>query len=314
MKVLFVSSGNSQFGISPIVKRQGDSLLSYGIDVHYFRIVGKGLIGYLSNLKALKSLIRKINPEIVHAHYSLSAFLTTLARPNHLVVSLMGSDVKSTGISKLIIKIFSKYSWDHTIVKSIDMKKTLGLRNPSVIPNGIDINAFFSLSKTECRIILDWCQSAKHVLFAASPSRPVKNFDLAKKSFNLLKLTTEDLILHTLENVPPKEVPIWLNAADLILLTSLWEGSPNIIKEAMTCNCPIVATDVGDVSLLFGKEPGHYLTSFDPEDVAKKLKMALDFSEYAGRTNGRERIMNLKLDSDSIAHRIIEVYSHVKNT
>ena len=106
-------------------------------------------------------------------------------------------------------------------------------------------------------------------------------------------------------------ITYYMNAADVLLLTSLWEGSPNVIKEAMACNCPIVSTDVGDVRWVFGETEGCYLTSFDPEDVADKIKLALVFAEEKNRTNGRKRIIEFGLDTETIANKIIDVYKKV---
>ena len=75
------------------------------------------------------------------------------------------------------------------------------------------------------------------------------------------------------------------------------EGSPNLVKEAMACNCPVVATDVGDIKWLFGDEPGYFISDFTSEDFSRKIKRALDFSITTGRTRGRERILELGLDS-----------------
>jgi glycosyltransferase involved in cell wall biosynthesis len=102
-----------------------------------------------------------------------------------------------------------------------------------------------------------------------------------------------------------------LNAADILLLTSFSEGSPQIVKEAMSCNCPIVSTYVGDVRWVIGDTKGCYITTFDPADVVEKIKLALKFSEKIGRTKGRERIIELGLDSDTIAKKIIDVYYSV---
>jgi teichuronic acid biosynthesis glycosyltransferase TuaC len=89
-------------------------------------------------------------------------------------------------------------------------------------------------------------------------------------------------------------------------LTSLHEGSPNIIKEAMACNCPIVSTDVGDVRDVVSGTEGCYVTTYDPEDIAEKLKSALQFNK---RTAGREKIQHL--DSNIIAHKIISIYKTI---
>ena len=94
---------------------------------------------------------------------------------------------------------------------------------------------------------------------------------------------------------------------DVLLLTSIYEGSPNLVKEAMACNCPIVSTDVGDIRWLFGNEPGHFISTFEPQDVAKKIKMAIQFSDEHFKTEGRKRIEELGLDSKLIAEKIFEL-------
>jgi len=108
--------------------------------------------------------------------------------------------------------------------------------------------------------------------------------------------------------VDQKDLVEYYNVADILVMPSYKEGSPNIIKEAMACNCPIVSTDVGDVKEVIGDTKGCYVTSFDPDDVAEKIKLTLEFAEKEGRTRGRERIIKLGLDLDSVAEKIIELY------
>ena len=106
----------------------------------------------------------------------------------------------------------------------------------------------------------------------------------------------------------------YYSAADVVLLTSVTEGSPNVIKEAMACNCPIVSTDVGDVREVLGNTEGCYISGLDPVEVAEKTKKALEFSYTKGRTKGRQRIIELGLDSESIAKKIVEVYKKALNS
>ena len=101
---------------------------------------------------------------------------------------------------------------------------------------------------------------------------------------------------------------IYLNATDVLLLTSKWEGSPNMIKEAMACNIPIVATEVGDIKYLFGDSEGYYYTNPFPDRLAEKIKYILDNELKPG---GRQRIIDLKLDSESIPDKLIQLYQEV---
>ena len=281
-----------------------------GVDVEYFTIVGKGFKGYLKNVLPLKAHIKNNKFDIVHAHYSLSALTVTLAYANPLVVSLMGSDIRLGLIIKYAIKISSRFFWSALIVKSQDMQINIGIKNSEIIPNGVDTTLFKPIEKSIALEKLGWGVDKKHILFAANPAREVKNFQLLEKAYGLLD-QPDQAQLHVLENVPHHVIPVYMNASDVVVLTSLWEGSPNVIKESMACNCPVIATDVGDVRWLFSNEPGHYLTSLEPGDVADKLRQALDFAEHQGRTRGRERIIELGLDAESVAGRVLEVYGEV---
>lgn len=306
VKVLFVSSGNR--GISPIVRNQGDSLLSQDISVDYFPIKGKGLLGYLSNVRKLRQYIRDNHFDVIHAHYSLTAFVASLAFATPLVVSLMGSDVKKGFVYRQLIHCFAFFfSWKTIIVKSEDMKTSLKMGKAMVIPNGVDLHRFCELSQSKCQERLGWDTSKKHLLFPANIDRPVKNYMLLKRAIELID--NKDIEVHWFNKVPNEETPLWYNAADVVVMTSLWEGSPNAIKEAMACNRPIVSTNVGNVKWLLGETDGCYFTGFSATDCAEKIRTALSFT---GRTNGRQRIIDLGLSNDLVAKRLTAIYEEVR--
>lgn len=303
MKVLFISSGNSNQGISPIVKNQGDSLKKVKVKVDYYRITGNGILGYLKNVIPLYKYIRRNKPDLLHAHYSLCGIVTALTFQHPLVVSLMGSDVNNKG-RNLFIKSFIRYFWNFTIVKSRSMQKTLGLNTVKVLPNGVSFDRFFEMDKISAQKELNWSTKKKHILFAANPSRPEKNYQLAIDAMRLLD--DENIELHYLEDVPNEEMAVYYNAADVVLLTSTREGSPNVIKEAMACNAPIVATSVGDIEEVIGNTAGCFLVSFNEKDVAEKLSKALAKND---RTNGREQILHLK--DEEIAFQLLTEYQRL---
>lgn len=305
MRILFISSGNSPQGLSIVVGAQAESLIQEGVDISFFPIKGKGTIGYMKNIPPLRKYLKQNSFDLVHAHYGLSAIVATLAGAKPLVVSLMGSDMNARFPFMHIIRFFNKRKWSLCIVKTEKQKEALE-SSLLVIPNGVDLTKFFPIEKPAALRNIRFDSGRTNILFLADPSRPEKNFSLAQKAIDLLN--KNDIALHKIYNQKHTEIVYYLNAADLLLLTSLREGSPNVIKEAMACNCPIVSTDVGDVRWLFGNLEGHYIASFEPEDVADKIRLALG---YGKRTNGRQRITELGLDSVSVAKRIIEVYRTV---
>ena len=305
MRILFVRSGNN--GLDPITQNQGESLQNAGVTVDYFNIIGKGVLGYLGSIQPLKAKITTYKPDIVHAHYSLSGFVTALTfsgRP--IVVSLMGSDlISSSEVQRIILRLFIRYAWREVIVKSKDMKIRLSSSKVHVIPNGVNMERYLFIDKKEAMKKLNWNPRKKHILFSSDPKRPEKNFDLAEKAIRLLP--NIDLIeIHFLMNLSQEEMPWLYNAADCFLLTSFYEGSPNVIKEALSCNCPIVATDVGDIAEHLQGIRGTFVTGFEELEVSKRIQDIL-FSNQ--RTDGRQMIGYL--DSKKVAQRIISIYESI---
>ena len=181
------------------------------------------------------------------------------------------------------------------------MKKVLRIKNVHVVPNGVDFSHFKPLPREEALTVTGWDGTKINILFPSNPARPEKNFRLAEKGVEAMH--DERVRLHVLQNVP-RDVVVWyLNAADAILLTSLSEGSPNIVKEAMACNRPVVSTMVGDVQELFTGAEGCYAVSENAEDIASSLHRAIAIRE----TNGRECIGSL--DSKAVALRLTKIYS-----
>jgi glycosyltransferase involved in cell wall biosynthesis len=302
MKVLLVFSGNSKDGINIIVQNQAESLKQSNLLIEYFRIDGKGFLSYLKHIILLKRHLLKQKYDLVHAHYSFSGIVATLAGCKPLFVSLMGSDTQKNFLWKSIIRLFSKMFWDITIVKSISMKQDSGIKKAVVLPNGVDLEFVKPLSRRHFSV-------NRVVLFASKPERQSKNFELARKAMDLIQ--KDDISLKVIHSLSHKEIIQEINNSHLLLVTSLWEGSPNIVKEAMACNCPVVSTKVGDVEWLFGDQPGYFLTSSDPADVAAKIKDALEFSKVYGKTKGRDRIIELGLDSRTIALKLIQLYKEI---
>ena len=321
MNILFISSGNALNGISPLVENQGKSLIEYGHRVDFFTIQGKGLKGYCTAAFKLRKFLKRANYDLIHAHYGLSGIIALLAnRGLPLIVSFMGDDLlgsnlkngKISKLSKILTKVnrfMASHFYSYSIVKSSRMFEILNIKNSEVIPNGVNLKHFYPEDKTKSRKELNLPLSEMIISFFSNPERSEKNYSLAQEAVKCLNTCNIKLI--PVYNKNKNEIPKWLNASDVIVLTSLHEGSPNIIKEAMACNCPVVSTDVGDVKFVFGNMTGYYLGAFTPNEFAETLNRAIQFSKSEGKANGRQRIVDLGIDSAGIAERITMVYKKV---
>lgn len=312
LKILFVLSGNNTSGtaapddMTKPVKHavmQGDSLRNEGLDVEYYYITGKGFWGYLKNIPPLRRYIRRGGFDIIHAHYSLTAIATSLAGSRRMVVSLMGSDLLGNSLLLPLLRFFCRYRWKLVIVKTEEMKARLGQSNVTVLPNGVDTDLFRPLDRGEARRQLG-LPDKKIILFAADPARPEKNFKLASDSVS--RMNRDDALLLPVGNADRSMMPMYYSAANVLLLTSLWEGSVNSVKEAMACNLAVVSCDVGDVRSNTRELEGYHITSYDPDEIAAILSEALD---QKTEPKGRERIFELKLDAKSVSRRLVELYT-----
>jgi glycosyltransferase involved in cell wall biosynthesis len=319
MKILFVYRGKSESGSNEIIENQARSLLTAGKEITLFPIREKGIKGYIKNVIKLSKFLKSQKIDIIHAHYGLSGIAAYLARKNErLIVSFMGSDLVRPADEKngndirnrSLIRInvlFSRYFYDFSIVKSDEMGKQLLNRSRyAVIPNGVDLTNFYYIDQNIARLKLGLAGELRIVLFASNPSRVEKNYALSEIAVS--KLNVDNAVLMTVQNQPYDTLPLYYNAADVLLLTSLHEGSPNVVKEAMACNCPVVSTRVGDVEKLFGDVPGYFTTSFNPDDVAEKVRLAFEFRRNFKQTTGAERISFLGLDSETVAGKITSIY------
>lgn len=319
MKVLFVVKHDPCIQEkAPFIIAQMDLIQKLGVDVSFFPVTGKGLSGYIKSSCRLRRYLKKNQIDLIHAHYSLCGLTSIVSFPGiPIVVSLMGSD--TLGIFKSVRSITNKSKvvvaltflmqpfFSATICKSEHVfRRIYRKKNAEVIPNGVDLEKFRLIPKEKARKELKLDKKTKILLFLGNPENHWKNFELARKAVEICDHFDAKLL--TPFPVAQELVVNYLNAADILLVTSFNEGSSNVIKEAMACNCPIVATNVGDAEWVIGDTPGCFTTSFDPMEIAEKLNLALEFSEMHRRTTGRKRIIDLKLDSSSIAHRIIEVY------
>lgn len=294
---------------SPFVVEQADSLREIGIEIGFCGITENGILGYLKHRKDMMRKISDFRPDIIHAHYGLSGLLANMQRKVPVITTFHGSDINLKQV-RWLSRISMKLS-THSVFVS---KKMVDLVHPStsysIIPCGVDTSRFSPMDRNIARKKMGWNYTKKMILFAGAFQNHVKNYPLAHEAICLID---DEVDLVELKGYDRNTVNLLLNACDLVLLTSIREGSPQIIKEAMACGRPVVCTDVGDIKSLSVGVNGHYITSFTATDVVYNIQQALAYEEQYSRTNGREHILNLQLDLSSIAVRLNELYVKCRN-
>jgi len=310
MKVLIVCSGNTPIENDvfdfktnqPFVYEQIESMSESGVEYDTFFITEKGSTGYIKNYVPLLRKIKAYKPDLVHAHYGFSGLLASIQRKVPVVITFHGSDINEKK-NRFYSYVSSRLSIENIFVHRNHPSKINYKGRLYIIPCGVDTDIFFPIDKHKARKLLSFEDSKRLVLFSSRFDNRVKNYKLAYSSVKKVKGKTE---LIELKNYSRKDVNLLLNAVDLLLFTSFSEGSPQLIKEAMACNCPIISVDVGDVKNVVGETEGCFITSYDPSEIASSIEKVLSWNK---RTNGRK---NIKLYSlDEIALKVLDVYNEV---
>lgn len=306
MKVLIVVSGNSN-KISPFVQDQIKALVDKGIVIDCFLIKGLGIKGYLQNRKPLIKKIEEFIPDLIHAHYGLSGLFANLQRKIPVITTYHGSDIND--ISPFILSKIAIFLSRFNIFVSPKLALKAKVRNNySIISCGVDLDTFKVFDKAESRNKMGMSLGKYYILFSAAFSNKVKNYPLAAEAIKQLKSRGYDIELVEFIGYDRDETSTLMNAVDCVLVTSFKESGPLVIKEAMAVNTCAISVDVGDVAEIMNNSEGYYLAANNPEDIADKIQSALAFKK---RTNGRKRIIELGLDSETVAERIIDVFKKV---
>ncbi len=315
IKILVVASDKGGRFV-PFVEEQIIALQQAGVELVRYGVTGKGVVGYLRELPALRRLIRAERPDIVHAHYGLSGLLANLQRIVPVVTTYHGSDINLPNVLR-----FSKIAMRLSSYNIFVSKRNIVIAQPkekyTLLPCGVNIPKPWSEMQTqwvEQLTLNQWVQGklsteAKYVLFAGAFDNVVKDAPLAKAAINELAIEGVKVELIELKGYNRDQVNALMYNCHALLLTSKTEGSPQVIKEAMACGCPIVSVDVGDVAeRVSGVEGCYVVPTREPKDIAEALQKAITFE---GKTNGRERILEMGLSNEQVAKRLVGIYNKI---
>ena len=389
MKILEVSryKKNMANGISPFVVEQGEALRAQGCEVDYFLVRGN----YIKAVGALKAKIREFQPDIVHAHFGLSAITAELQSLVPVVTTFHNGETLNWHVNLMSSLMSLRAKHVIYVAQHIRDLSYFKAQHYSIIPCGVPMDQMTIIPKDEARRQLGWDADKKYILFGGAFSNTRKNYALLRSAIEELynqkniKKNTElsvidndsnviipqsacmqasrqtddsfrstdidaqcpsdnsvqkmpknsenswtlveggerygDVVCIEMKGLSRDECVLRMCACDLFALPSHSEGSPQALKEAMAVNCPCLATDIADVRVLFGDEPGHWILrnprktherwDGDEKSLDEMVELLREALAFEGRTNGRERILELGLSNEQVAKRIIAIYQDI---
>jgi teichuronic acid biosynthesis glycosyltransferase TuaC len=304
---------------APFLPEFVESLRSAGVHCDVLVPPGSGrLLPYVRALWRLHSRPGLNNYDLVHAHYGFAGVVGRLQRTCPLVVTFHGSDLnpktskdgRATMFGRFesaLSRLLARHA-NANIAVSPSLVERLSGVECAVIPIGVDLERFHPMPRSDARRALALSPNRTLVLFAADPALTVKRFDLAKAAVDHAKKTAPDIELLPVHGRPHNEMALWLNAADVLLITSVAEGSPVVVKEANACNLPVVTVAVGDIADQLRHVQPSAVVPPQAHELAGALSRILHTEK---RSNGRASLT--ELDSHTVAARHIAFYESVLN-
>ncbi len=311
---------------------------------YFYPITGISYAHFVSTY-AIKKI--KPKPDLIHAHFSYpDGFgMIKLAKKWNipLVISALGTIERKVAYegsytSRQIIEAMNFA--DKILSVSEDLKLhivNLGINENKVIvvPNGVDTEKFKPRGKENARDLLNLPQDKNIILFVGA-LRSIKGVDYlieAAKKFvgtntelymvgrddglkkSLVKMAQERKIIDFIKFIGPvnhEDIPLWISASDILVLPSLSEGRPNVILEALACEVPVVATDVGGIpELMINGETGYLVPAKNPPELSEKINKLLEDENLRKKMGkiGRQSITQRGLTWEAHAKKTVDIYS-----
>jgi teichuronic acid biosynthesis glycosyltransferase TuaC len=304
------------------VRDETEALRAAGVEADVYFVNGRAnKLNYLRMPFGFFARLRRTRYDVIHVHHSFCGLIATMQKSVPVVWTFHEGEI-SGGTADALREQPIKYlaystrmkrhvarMVDMVVVVADHLRGPLGRPDALWMPSGIDWKRFAPMDSGEARRQLGLAPNRRYVLFPAAPSRVEKRYELARRGVERLRETwpdTRDVELIALDNVPHERVPLFMNASDVVLMTSAFEASPVTIREALACNVPVISTDVGDARVVTRDIIGCRIVEADPDRIAEALRGAL-----AGprRVEGRERMRAYALET--VAQALIALYGEV---
>jgi teichuronic acid biosynthesis glycosyltransferase TuaC len=317
MRILFVAPG-AQIGAHMVfVRREADMLRAGGHEVELFGFDNASYVNFLSELRRLRAAVRRFKPALVHAQFGKFNALLAAFAGAPLVITFRGTDINrnskyslpraALGVAASQLAAFFARG---IVCVSRDIRAKVWAcrwRPALVLPTGVDLGVFVPMDKLEARRRLGYGAHERVVLFNAGKNPAVKAPELAAAAVREAERLVGTLRFVVLDGAArPQDVPLYMNAADVLLVTSKTEGSPAVVQEAMACNLPVISVDVGDVRERLEGVAECVVVERAPAALGAALARALRRQK---RSDGREHAAALGLGA--IAAQLAEFYRAV---
>jgi glycosyltransferase involved in cell wall biosynthesis len=304
------------------VRDETGALREAGIEVDVYFVNGRASkLNYVGMPIGFFARIRRKHYDVIHVHHSFCGLVATMQRripvvwtfhegeiSGNTADALREQPIKHIAYSKRMKRYVAK-KVDAIVVVAEHLRGPLGRPDALWLPSGIDWKRFAPMDSAEARRQLGLADGRRYVLFPAAPSRVEKRYELARAGVERLRATSpdaHDVELIALDNVPHERVPLFMNASDVVLMTSSFEASPVTIREALACNVPVVSTDVGDARVVMQDIAGCRIVEADPDRIAEALRIALSGPR---RVQSRDRMRIYALEF--VAQSLLALYERV---
>jgi len=327
MRVLVVTSiylsGHGNF-----VAEQVRSLRAANVDVKVvFFDPRESRMKYAGSLPRIMRELSSGRYDIVHTHHTYTMIIIDIAREltraripvvftNHESETLDAAGRMRTWHPtsllrhSLRLKRYAVRRADFVIFVSRQLAQVLSVGGPQeVIPCGVDLGKFRPLVREECRERLGLPPDRAIIFFPPHPRNRRKRFVLASQTYDVVRRLLPGALLVTGGSIDADMMPVYYNAADVMLQTSYCEASPTVVKEALACEVPVVSVDVGDTSEIIAGVPHCWICSEDPRELASRVLASVGHRAVGAR----DHLLRKQLSLEQVAQRIIRAYELVLN-
>ena len=280
------------------LRRIGDAEADVEVEVFSFAPAG-GLGAYPRAAVRLRARHGHERFDVVHAHYGLTIWPALAARGRARIVTLHGTDLshpKARPVTLAGLRVCDVVG----VVSEPLAARVPGWAmrgRPAVLPCGVDLERFRPVDRADARRALGLDPAGPYVLFPADPARPEKRYDRARTAAG-------DIPLLTLGGVDPAQVPLWINAANAVLVPSEREGFGLAALEALACDVPVLATPVGVAPPALAGIPGTLCAPF--QAASWRAALAPHLAAADPRVAGRERAAGYS--ADVMARRVLDTW------